>query len=250
MPVVVELLPVDGENFAGARPEIVVDGFRGRDGCSELADGLAGLVAEATGEGELAEVTFLHPVKDVVPSLLGAALESVGNHDAVVGLSKGEFFAFPDIVGDGLFDVDVLSLSGGAKGDEGMSVVTGGDANGVDFGILADLAVVGVGLETGEFTPFFELFLFAVELVGVDIAEAHESRFFMRKDATNVRAAPAFDSDYDDAEFTIGTGGAGMGSQEGKGACVDRGAEEIAAIHYFEKFVKLVLRESALKLPC
>ena len=224
MPVVVKLLSVYGENFARAGPEVVVDSFGRGDGGSELADGFAGFVAEATGEGELAEVAFFYPRKDVVPGLFGAALESVGDDDAVVGLAEGELFAFPDVMGDGLFDVDVLSLSGGAKGDEGVGVVAGGDADGIDIGVLADLAVVGVGLEAGELTPFFEFFLFAVELVGVDIAEAHESRFFMRKDATNVRAAPAFDADHDDAEFTIGTGGAGMGSEEGKGACVEGGA--------------------------
>ena len=58
-----------------------------------------------------------------------------------------------------------------------------------------------------------------------------------------------FDADDDDAELAICTRGAGMGSEEGKGACVEGGAEEVTAVHYFEKVWKWFLRVALSKSP-
>lgn len=249
VPIVVELAPADGEDFAGAGPEVIIYGLGRGHGSGDFTNGFPGLVAEATGEGELADLALLYPSEDVVPGLLGAALESVGDGDAVVGLAEGEFFPFPDVMRDGLFDVDVLASSGCAEGDEGVGVIAGGDADGIDLGVLADFTVVGVGLEAGELVAFFEFGLSSVELVGVDITEADEARFFMRNDAVDMSRASAFDADDDDAELAICTRGAGMGSEEGKGACVEGGAEEVTAVHYFEKVWKWFLRVALSKSP-
>lgn len=231
MPVVVELLTTDGEHFTGAGPEVVIDVLGRGDGGVDFSDGFAWFVAEAAGEGELAEVAFFDPVEDVVPALFGAALEAVGDGDSVVGLTEGEFFSFPYVVGDGFFDVDVLAHGGGGEGDEGVGVVAGGDGDGVDLGVFTDLAVVGVGFEAGEFVAFFEVFGAAGDLVGVDIAQSDEAGFFVRDDGVDVGGAPAFDADDDDAEFAIGSGGAGVGSEEGEGSGVDGRADEMTAVH-------------------
>ena len=55
----------------------------------------------------------------------------------------------------------------------------------------------------------------------------------MRNDGADVAAATAFDSDDDDAEFTICASSTSVRSEEAECSSVKRGAEEVAAFHLF-----------------
>ncbi len=98
VPVVVEAFSAEGVGGCGSTPEVVVEG--GWEGLRAVgfADGGAGLVAEAAGEGDFAEVSLVEPFDGVDESAGGAAL-GAGLDDAVVfsgGLDG--FSAFEDVV--------------------------------------------------------------------------------------------------------------------------------------------------------
>lgn len=231
VPVVVELLAHDRHDLAGSGPDIVVHAFRGLLCFADFADRLAWFVAEATGEGEFAEVTFLEPGEGFFPACFGAALEAVGDDYPVVPLTVGEFTAFPDVVGDGLFDVDVLAVRGGGEGDESVGVVASGDGDGIDVLAFTELAVVGEGFDLD--VVLRERFLFARQLGGVDVAEGGEGGAGVGFDGVDVGTTAAFDADHGDTEFSIGSDGGGMGGEEGPSSGEDGGAKEVAAFHEF-----------------
>ena len=77
-----------------------------------------------------------------MPCGLGAALEAVLNDGLVFFRCVCKLSSFPDVVGNGFFDVSVLAVSCGGGGDERMSMVGRGDDHGVDVFGFADLAVV------------------------------------------------------------------------------------------------------------
>ena len=67
VPVVVKFRAADRFHIARATPEIVVDGFGRINGFRDFSDGRAGLVAEAAGEGDLADLAGFHEIVGLVP---------------------------------------------------------------------------------------------------------------------------------------------------------------------------------------
>ena len=90
---------------------------------------------------------------------LGADLD-----DAAVLAGRGDHLpAFPDVVGEGLLDVDVLARLAGPDGGQGVPVVGRGDGHGVDGLVVEQLAEVAVGCDL--FAPVLE----GLELVVQDL---------------------------------------------------------------------------------
>ena len=69
----------------------------------------------------------------------GAALHAVLNDEAFLAATFSAAFdelaAFPDVVADGLLDVDVLACGDGGHGDQRVGVVRRGDGDGIDLRI-------------------------------------------------------------------------------------------------------------------
>src|SRR5205085_2795839 len=108
------------------------DGGGDRLRAGDLADRAARLVAEAAGQGDLADLAGMHVV-DRLPHAGGAAALGAGLADLVVmagGLDDPP--ALADVVADRLFAVDVLAGLDRPDGGQRVPVVRGGDGDDVD----------------------------------------------------------------------------------------------------------------------
>lgn len=231
MPVVVELAALHRRGFARAAPQVVVDLGRRLLRGIDLADRRPRLVAEAAGEGELAEVAFLQPGEGFFPGGLGAALEAVLDDHPEFRLRLGQLAAFPDVVGNRLLDINMLAVRRGGDGDQAVGVVRRGDAHRVDVLGLAKLPVVREGLDLDAL--LVELVDIPREHLRVAVAERHQAGTLGGKDAVDVVAAAAVEADHRDAEVAVGPLGAGERREQGPGAGEGGGAEEMAAVHGF-----------------
>jgi hypothetical protein len=167
----------------------------------DLADGGAGLVAEAAGELELAEVPFLEPGEGLRPRGLGAALEAVLDDLPVFRLRFGEHAAFPDVVGDGLFHVDVLAVRRGGDGDQAVGVIRRGDADGIDVLRFTQFPIVAVGRDLGS--SLLDLGLGAGQHLRVAIAEGDEAGAFRAEHGIDMGHAAAVEADDSDAQLVV-----------------------------------------------
>ena len=111
-------------------------------GAVDLADARARLVAEALDPLDRAEVALADVVEGLVPAPVAAALGAVLDDALVLVRGLDALAAFPDLVADRLFDVDVLAGLAGPDGDERVPVVGRGGGDGVDFLVVEELADV------------------------------------------------------------------------------------------------------------
>ena len=75
-----------------------------------------------------------------------AALRAAGRDPVVLAGRLDQLRAFPDVVRDGLLDVDVLAGLHGPDGGQRVPVVRGGDGDRVDVLVVEDAAHVGLDL--------------------------------------------------------------------------------------------------------
>ena len=218
MPVVVEFFAVDGLVLCWAKPEVVVHCGRRREGLREFADGGAHAVVIAADVFDFAHGAGIEEgfdfVLEGIAALLGAALD-----DAVV-LACGfdEFAAFPDVVGDGFFHIDILTGLHGPDGGEDVPVIAGGDDDGIDGFVIHDLAEVLGGLGVWE-----DLFGF-VQGGGVGVAQVRDFHAGDLGHAAGIAEALAAQADGGDADGVIGAEHAAGGEgRESEGGLRDEG---------------------------
>lgn len=150
VPIIVEAVAHNGEFAAGATPEVVVEGLRGLLRAINQADAFTGLIAETVGVEHLAEGFVLDPFHDLVPTFGGTALHAVLDDELIVLFSGfDELATFPDVVGDGLFYVDVLASLESPDTRKGVPVVGCGDNDGIEFLVFKEFSDVSVGIELG-----------------------------------------------------------------------------------------------------
>src|SRR5947207_1408782 len=90
-------------------PQIVVDRRWDLLRPAHFADAVATLVAEAARRGDLADVARSDPLHSFTESLAGPDLRTGLNHAPVLTRRVDELSAFPDVVRDGLLEINVLT---------------------------------------------------------------------------------------------------------------------------------------------
>ena len=109
MPIIMEISP--HERFLGGRsaPQIVVNRFGDGLRPADFADAASPCVTKSTRTQNLANVPFAHPGNRLGNAAAGARL-SAGLHDAIVFARRfNKLPTLPDIVGNGLFDVNIFA---------------------------------------------------------------------------------------------------------------------------------------------
>src|SRR5699024_3359559 len=97
-----------------------------------LADRIAPAEAVAADPLHLAQLFRLDQVADLRLHGVGALLRAALADAVVLARRLDDLAPFPDVVGDGLLDVDVLTRLERPDRRQGVPVVTGGDHDGVD----------------------------------------------------------------------------------------------------------------------
>ncbi len=214
-----------------AGPEIVIDrGGNGRGRAGE-ADAVAAFIAEATGGGDFAEVAGLCPGDGFTEAFARANL-GAGLGDAAGFLSGGdELAAFPDVVGNGFFDVDIFAGLQGPDAHERVPVVGGGDGDRVEVGRGEELANVGKFFYRDAF--FGESGGGAVEDGGVGVADSDDADAFDFAEAAEVVFTATVEADNGDADVGMsaddlapGAGGESGGGGEQRGVAQKMAARE------------------------
>jgi len=203
VPVVVEPFAHQGQLQRRAAPQVIVDLRRDRLRAIDLADGVPPLVAEAARDLDLAQVAGANPLdssRDAGPgrSALGASLDNpivfAGGFDRLAPL--------PDIVGDGLLDVDVLACLAGPHDVQRMPVVGRRARDHVDLAVFQQLAVIGVGLDRDALARK-ALHRRPQDLL-VAIAQTHQAHARHLAESANVRPAPPAEPDHRHAKIAVG----------------------------------------------
>ncbi len=234
VPVVVDRavfrgIAVGWDEGRGAGPEIVIDrGGNGRRRAGE-SDAIAAFVAKTAGRSDFAEVAGLSPGDGLAEAFARADL-STGLGNAAGFLGGGDkLAAFPDVVGNGFFDVDIFAGLQGPDAHERVPVIGGGNSDGVEIGCGEELANVGKFFYNDAL--FGEIGGGAIEHSGVGVADGDDAYAFDFAEATEVIFAATVEAD--DGDPNIGMGAdhlaPGAGGESGGGG-EERGvAQKVAA---------------------
>ena len=210
MPVVVQALPHQGLPWRRAAPEVVVDRRVDLLCAFHPADALARLVAEAAGELNLAEMTFVHPGQRLLDRGRRADL-GAGLDDPVVLRGRvDDLAALPDVVGNGLLQVNVLARLAGPHGLQRVPVVRRRDGHRVDVVALQELPVVDDRQRIGR-AGLDRPGLRGLEHVAVDVAESGDFDARHLHVVVDVVVAAAAQADDGDAEHLVRARGGGAG---------------------------------------
>ncbi len=134
---------------------------------------------------------------------------SAGLHDPVVFSCRGDHLAaFPYIVRDRLFDVNVLA--GLARPDryQRMPVIRRGGNNRVDILVLKQLSNVDVGIDL--FVALLEFRDLAIDKIPIGIAKSHHPHAGNVSEPLDMIAALAAKTHHGHANIIIGTEHAGI----------------------------------------
>ena len=145
---------MDGRHLARAAPEIVIDRAGCGFGLCNITDGWARFVAEAAGDFDFADGPGFDEIVGLMPCGFGAALEAVLDDGFVFHCGVSELTTFPDVMGNGFFNVGMFAVGSGGSGDKGVGVVGRGDDHGIDFWRFAGFAEIA---ELDDFDIFFLL---------------------------------------------------------------------------------------------
>ena len=173
MPIVVDAGTIEILLLGRAAPEVVIERRGNLQRRFEFADAEPRLVAGAERVLDLAELAAADEGDGILEALAGARLGAALHEAVVLAGGLDHLPAFPDVVRDGLLDVDVLAGLSGGDGDPGMRVIRRGDRDGVDVFAFEQLAEVGVGVELVA-VPLLEAVGHAVEDLFIDVAEGDE----------------------------------------------------------------------------
>ena len=146
VPVVVQLPAHQRRLRRRAAPEVVVDRGGHRRRRVDLADSRPGAVNDGAGRADRAKLTAVEVLECLVECRAGSALRAHLDHAAVLSGRGDHLPAFPDIVRQRLFHVDVFARLARPHGGQGVPMVRRGDDDGVDILVVkqfADIAVNG-----------------------------------------------------------------------------------------------------------
>src|SRR5207249_4129711 len=110
--------------------------------------------------------------------------------------------ALPDVMGDGLLDIDVFACLNGPDGRQRMPVVGRGDGDHVDGFILQQLSDVGETVHAGGLGG--EAFDAAIENVTVHIAQGGHPNVLEGGESADVVGAAAMKADDGHADLFVG----------------------------------------------
>jgi len=231
VPVVVEAVFVEGTFGRGSEPDVVVDAC-GDFAVGVDADGVAPAVAEAAGHVDFADGAVLDVLNGFLDGGVGPDLGAVLDDAVVFAGGFDELAAFIDIMGAGLFDVDVFAGLDGPDGGEGVPVVGGGDGDDVDVGVFHDAAEVGFGLGRGKAVIGEEFFDAGREEAFVDVADRDDFDVLLGNESAEMGLAASAEAEHGDADGLVGRflgGGGGGGACCGKGCAGGGFFHEVSA---------------------
>lgn len=219
VPVVLEFATLDGDVFGRSEPEVVINRGRDFETIGLVPDGITQGVVNNADVFDFAQFALAELFEGCFEGGVGAALRT-GLDDAVV-FFRGEHhaLAFIEVVGDGFFDVDILTGLAGPDGGECVPVITRRDDDRIDGFVFDEFAEIGVG---GG--GLFESFDAGVEpgLVGV----AHGRNADTLEAVENVDMLITFPPEPDDADADVVIRAADLaGKHERAGGSEDAGIE-------------------------
>ena len=141
MPVIVEAVLGEGLHGGGACPEVVVDASRHRL-LFGVSDRVPPFVAKPAREVNVSNQAVPHLLHSFDNRLAGAAVRAVLHNPVVLLDGAQQLPAFPPVVGERLFDVDVFARLAAPDGLQRMPVVGRGDGNRVNGLVIQQLAQV------------------------------------------------------------------------------------------------------------
>jgi hypothetical protein len=229
MPIVMEILAHEGLHRGRTAPDVVINARGNGLGAGDFADAGAAFVAKAAREENFAEGAAVDVFDDFAHARVGAGL-GAGLDDFAVG-TRGfdDFAAFPNVVGNRLFAINIFAGLNGPDGGEGMPVIRRGDADDVEVFFLEEFADVAEGFDGGSGFGgtvgggFFGIFLNAREAFAHDIfvhvAKGDHAGAGGFAEAIDVGFAAAVEADGGDADVAVGAGdlGPGFGGETGGG---------------------------------
>jgi hypothetical protein len=201
MPIIVQSLAHQG--FFGSRsaPKIVVDGWRNRRRTIHFSNAGPAFIAQTPRADNLAKVSVAYPLNALSNAAAGTALGARLNNAIVFACSEDSLTAFPNLMRNGLFDVDILARLDGPNGTERMPVVRSGKSNRVDIFVVEQLADIRVAGDA--FAQIFALFKFLLESIAVDVTKRHQPSAFYLSHAFDVLSAAATEAHYGKANIAI-----------------------------------------------
>src|SRR5262245_10843732 len=123
-------------------PQVVVHRLGRLLRAADLADARPQLVAQAAGQGDLAQLAGVDEGDGVAQTLLATALRAGLANAVEFAGGLDDAAAFADVVADRLLDVNVLAGLHGPDGGQGVPVVGRGNADGVNRLVFENLADV------------------------------------------------------------------------------------------------------------
>ncbi len=204
----------------GADPEVPVE-IGGGLGDGFKAEGVSAAREEEVALVDVADDAGVEEFDGFAEGSPPAALGSAGGDAVVLAGGFNELGAFEDVMGDGLFDVNIFAGLHGPDGGEGMPMVGGGDGNGVDGFVIEGASHVGV--EEGALAGFGEDFLGGGFGAGtIDFDEGGYFEVGYGEEFRDVGGAAGADADDGDTEAVVGLGpglgGGGGGGDEERAA--------------------------------
>ena len=201
-----------------------------------LADAGPGLVAQATGHQNFPEVPLLDPFDGFADGVTGAALGTGLDDLFVFPCCFDQLASFPDIVGNGFFDINIFAGLDAPDRGQGMPMVGGCDGDDVDIFVLKQFADICEGLDRHSFVG--QLLFFFPENRIVHIAQSRQATAFLFAKAGNMGLAAAAKTDYSNAHIIVGAADLSPGTSR-PGDCggtgESRGFEEGTTIQIFHR---------------
>ena len=127
-----------------SQPAVVVES-RGRQTVFGHPVRIAGLEAESAGHEYLSDAAIVQELDGLDDIVGGAVIHPDLNSDVVLARRLDHLPAFPDIVGDRLFNVNMFAGLARPDGCQCMPVVGHDDRYGIDFLVVQDLLEVPFG---------------------------------------------------------------------------------------------------------
>lgn len=206
-----------GDFRCGTEPEIEVEVGRGRGG-RDLTDVAAELAVPGFGHQHFADGAFAQELHCSLEVGCAAALGADLDHALVTACGFDHEPAFPEVVGAGFLDVDMLTGLAGEESGGCVPVVRGGDDHGVDGPVLEDAAHVLVGARHLAGGGFDDLGA-GLETSCIDITDPGDVDVGLGGEGPEQVGAVAAGSDHAENQSLAGVGGAdgGRGGMDGGG---------------------------------
>ena len=200
------------------------------------SEGVAGLETEAASHIDFAELAIVKEFHSLMNAGFGAVLKTDRDDTVILAGSFNHFSTLKDIVGAGLFDVNVLSSLTSPYSGKSVPVVGGGDDDGVNVSVIEDTAEVVLG-GWRKALDFLELFdAFGVDIL-VDVNEGLDADVGSLSKTAAEATATAPDADDGQIDTLVstddtacGSRGGSRGGTRGYGACGNDASSSLGAM--------------------